>query len=371
MVQVAALLVNWFSAADVIRAVRSVQAQPVPCEVIVVDNSVDGAQQDLLRQALGDTVRLVCNDGNTGFAAACNQAYALTSAATILLLNPDAYLLPDALPRLLQALQQLPQAGAVAPRVFWEEEKRFYMPPSTFPAPWDYALSLLVPFSPRLASWRSRHFARQARRYWQTTVPLRVHALSGGHVLLQRQAIEAAGGLFDARFFLYWEDSDLMQRLRAAGYSLWLVPQAHAVHAYTHHPDKSQRLGAGWPPYHAKHLAHHPGLRVLERVLACRPAPKTAPPHGGRLPTLMPDAQGDLVVEVPPAWSTGWCLEVSVNPDLIPAIGVWGQGTQARVGQSLCQRLAGQRLYVRLTAQSSVGQDLCWQVLAQPCARSG
>jgi GT2 family glycosyltransferase len=48
-------------------------------------------------------------------------------------------------------------------------------------------------------------------------------------LLLRRSAVRQVGG-FDSSIFLYGEDIDLGQRLREAGWTLWLLPEARATH---------------------------------------------------------------------------------------------------------------------------------------------
>jgi hypothetical protein len=53
--------------------------------------------------------------------------------------------------------------------------------------------------------------------------------LAGCALLFSRRFLEDTG-LFDERFFMYYEDSDLSLRARDAGYRLLLSPDAHVWH---------------------------------------------------------------------------------------------------------------------------------------------
>jgi len=358
--RISVILVNYFTAADIHHAVRSVLDQGLPCEIIVVDNSVDEKEGQTLKAGLPGTVQVLTNPTNTGFARACNQAYEQSSGEAILLLNPDAFLLPGALAALCTALGAPGtdlNLGAVGPRVFWDADQQFMLPPSTFPSRADFCWRGLSPHSRLLRGWRTRHFRAWAWRYWQSARPVPVDALSGGHVLLRRSALEAAGGLFDERFFMYWEDSDLMQRLRHAGYKLQMIPAARAVHAYTHSPRKSHLLGEGWPSYFAKHLQSSPWVRWIQRL---QPAKVSSVSAHWPLADADPDT-GDLVLPVPAAWTGGWLLELSPNPDFIPAMGHWGQGQAVRVAAVLHQRFSGE-FYIRLSPQKAWPWRMqCWR----------
>ena len=52
----------------------------------------------------------------------------------------------------------------------------------------------------------------------------------GAALAIRRSAFESVGG-FDPDYFLYYEETDLCRRLRAAGWSVEHVPSATAVHA--------------------------------------------------------------------------------------------------------------------------------------------
>lgn len=58
-----------------------------------------------------------------------------------------------------------------------------------------------------------------------------VAGFSGGGVLLRAEAL-ASAGLFDPRFFAYYEDSDLSWRIRRAGWSVVVAPEARIHHSF-------------------------------------------------------------------------------------------------------------------------------------------
>ena len=84
------------------------------CEVIVIDNgSRDGSSEYLRRLAARQPqVRVVLNEANVGFAAACNQGLALASGEILVLLNNDTLVPPGWLTRLDAHLED-PAVGLV------------------------------------------------------------------------------------------------------------------------------------------------------------------------------------------------------------------------------------------------------------------
>src|SRR5687768_9712652 len=102
-----AIVVVSYNVCDLLRqCLTSATNAELPADVIVVDNaSHDGSVTMVEREF--PSVRLIANDTNCGFAAGTNQGIraalesgAASSAPTpeyVLLLNPDAFLRPDAL----------------------------------------------------------------------------------------------------------------------------------------------------------------------------------------------------------------------------------------------------------------------------------
>ena len=61
------------------------------------------------------------------------------------------------------------------------------------------------------------------------SAPFRVDYVTGCCMLIRRQVFERIG-LFDSRYFMYFEDADFCRRARYAGFTVWCVPEAKMWH---------------------------------------------------------------------------------------------------------------------------------------------
>ena len=207
-----------------------VEGQGIPADIVVVDNaSTDGSAA--LVVARFPAAQLTVNPDNRGFAAAVNQGLALAMGEFVLLLNPDATLLPGTLAQLVGFLETHPCAAAVGPRQWLDADCTWQWSIVPWPPHWRIILSGL-PGLRRLGLARRQPAAHWAlnRAIWRDEEPRDVAYLSGACLLLRRAALEAVGGL-DERYFLFFEDVDLCQRLSASGWTLHAVPSAGIVHA--------------------------------------------------------------------------------------------------------------------------------------------
>ena len=237
---ISVLIVNYFCHALTAGAVHSVLTDDPTAQVIVVDNSNDQDEVENLRKTLTGRAELVVATTNLGFGRACNLALEQALGEWILLLNPDAFIMPGCLQKLVSTLQLYPRVGAVSPLAQWDEAGIFLLPPGQMQTPaweWILAIGLRFPVFGRLVSMRFRAYAL---RCLYAPRPIRQSMLSGGHMFLRRSAIDAIGGLFDPTFFMYYEDTDLCRRLTKAGFELILNPAARAVHQWRHDPVKSE-----------------------------------------------------------------------------------------------------------------------------------
>lgn len=261
-----AILVNYHAAADTLGALASLP-WPLLQAVHVVDNSCSAREAEQLRAGLQawPKARLHVAEDNLGFGRANNLAWQHTRAECVLLLNPDARLREGALAALLKALADDPRLGAVAPRIDWTEEGHLVLPNLSSQAPLarvaDAASSRWAAWAPRAFAARGARHARRTMRMMSSATAVRAPALSGAALLLRRQAVHAAGGLFDPAYFMFFEDTDLSQRLRRVGWRLAVLPSARAWHAWHNRPEKAALMQQSEAVYLRRHHARSDWLR--------------------------------------------------------------------------------------------------------------
>jgi N-acetylglucosaminyl-diphospho-decaprenol L-rhamnosyltransferase len=201
-------------------AVASAAEQAGAARVWVVDAaSADGSVAAALDRVPGIHVISVANEG---FAAANNQGIAVTTAPFILLLNPDAVLLPRALDTLLESARAMPRAGVIGPLVLDLDGRVQAGSFGRFPTLAKVALTHLVAASRRLLK-AGRGSLRAPRGLAS------VDWVTGAAMLVRREAVDDAGPM-DDRFFLYYEDVEWCHRLRDHGWDVVLQPAAHVAH---------------------------------------------------------------------------------------------------------------------------------------------
>jgi GT2 family glycosyltransferase len=156
-----------------------------------------------------------CNPGNLGFAAGINVGLRMAleaGAEFLLVLNNDVQVDPHLLEPLVLAAG--PDVGALAPMInSMEQHDRIWS------AGFDRHPSLL----------EMRGGARGQLDTGQWSGPIEVDYLLGCALLLPAKVLREVG-LFDERYFFYYEDLDLSLRIQARGYRLLVIPDAHVWH---------------------------------------------------------------------------------------------------------------------------------------------
>ena len=184
--------------------------------VVVVDNGSTDETLDLLAlRSDCDVVRST----NDGYAAGINRAVrASPDASAILILNPDATLDPDAVPRMLESLRR-PGVGIVAPRVR-EEDGR--LSPTLRRGPTlgrvgGLSFTGLAAFAERIEN--PKEYASEHEVDWAV----------GAILLVDRRCFDALEG-FDESYFLYSEETDFSLRARDCGWATVYTPHAGGMH---------------------------------------------------------------------------------------------------------------------------------------------
>lgn len=219
----AIVILNWNLPDETLACLDSVRAAvaAIPqVRLIIVDNgSSDDSAARLGRAAVDSRdlpVTLLETGRNLGFAGGMNAGirWALQQgAATVLALNNDTVVDAAMVGQLLAEMATRPDAGLVGPVIY------------TYDAPdriWRFGDKehWLWPIPYRLPD----RMATETQG-----APFAVDYITGCAMLARASALEAAG-LFDERYFMYFEDADLCRRVRAAGFGIYVVPKAKLWH---------------------------------------------------------------------------------------------------------------------------------------------
>jgi GT2 family glycosyltransferase len=217
---------NWNGIDLIEECLGALRRQTQKHAVIVVDNgSVDGSNQ-VVRDKFPEVELLEFPD-NAGFDGGVNRGIrpALEQGARyIAVFNNDAVADPMWLEHLVTTMESDPRIGAVAPKILTHDGLRIDST-GDFYSVWGF------PF-PR---------GRNERDSGQYDSPemREIFAVSGGASLYRATMLEQIG-LFDERFFAYYEDTDIGFRGRLAGWNMVYEPKA-IVHHYV--GGTSSRIG--------------------------------------------------------------------------------------------------------------------------------
>lgn len=194
------------------------------CELIFVLDSPELAAELLPRVALLHDLyrvpfRLAVLSRNAGFAVATNLGASLARGRLLLALNSDV--LPDRpgwLGRLAEAHDSLPEAGAVAPKLLYDDGSIQHA-------------GLGFKRNPASGGWELAHSFKGLHRDFAGAAERRaVPALSAACLLIERELFEQLGGLSVDYVKGGYEDADLCMRIQEQGLETWYVPEVELFH---------------------------------------------------------------------------------------------------------------------------------------------
>ncbi len=218
--EIAAVILNYknpqLTAKCVEILLRSLEECGISSRVVVVDNSAaETARQ--LRQLLPETVEIIENPENRGFATATNQGIRAGRGEYILLLNNDVFVNPQCLKTGLNYLKEHPQTGIWAPQLAGSDGQpqvscaRFPTLKSAFG---EYLLGKQWNWYGDVFEWKE---------------PRAVETVNGAFNLVPKTVFDQIG-LLDEEFFFTGEDLDFCKRLRQRGFVVVYDPRCRATH---------------------------------------------------------------------------------------------------------------------------------------------
>lgn len=217
------LVVNYNTAhllATMFDALR-LAAGRISLRCLVVDNASSDDSANLLKANHPDVV-LVENENNVGFGRANNQLVEHTQGRYALLLNTDAFVAPDTLTKTVEYMESHPACGVLGVRLIGRDS---VLQPSCryFPTPLNIFLS-------RTGLQRLLPWIRQVDDMeWDHASVRECDWVPGCYYLIRRDVIDQVG-LFDPRYFLYYEEVDHCKRVKEAGWKVVYYPHTSVVH---------------------------------------------------------------------------------------------------------------------------------------------
>ncbi len=230
---VSVIIVNYNAGELLANCVASALGQSA--EIIIVDNASADFSVDAVASKWPH-IKIIKNNSNLGFAAACNIGASSATGAYFLFLNPDCVLDADAVPSMLTAADSMENVGMVGGLLVNPDGTEQGGGRRAVPTPWRSFVRAtgLSRFADR---WPRLFYDFHLYKLPLPAAPIEVEAISGACMLVPRHAMEKVGS-WDEGYFLHCEDLDLCMRFRRMDWKVLFDPGARVVHekgACSHH----------------------------------------------------------------------------------------------------------------------------------------
>lgn len=230
MKKVAVIVLNYKVKDLTMKCLLSVKSSDYPdLDIIVVDNgSEDGIEEELRKQK---GIIFIQTGSNLGYTGGNNIGikHALENEAQYLfVLNPDTEVARDTISELVKVAEK-ENAGIVGPKILFSDKKTIWYAGGQFDM-----LNVL-----------GGHRGVDEKDVGQYDKMEETDYITGAAILVKKEVF-ARIGLFENKYFLYYEDSDFCMRAKRAGFKILYVPQAAVYHVNA----KSTGLGSPLQDYY-------------------------------------------------------------------------------------------------------------------------
>lgn len=218
------IIVNWNHKELLIECIASIYnniSRNIMYETIIIDNASTDGSADYIKQVFPDVI-LIRNNTNLSYARAVNQGVSISKGDFIFLLNNDVKLIENITERLVSFLSKTPNAGAVAPLLYYPDGsfqiscRRFPSIPAIFLE--YFGINRIGPFY----RWK----LKKEEHIRGGIVPQPMTSA----LLIRRECLKATGPL-DEKFPIFFNDVDWCYRLyKYTNYNIYLCPEAKAIH---------------------------------------------------------------------------------------------------------------------------------------------
>ena len=190
-------------------------------DIWVVDNNSADNSCEMIKSEFSN-VYLIENKQNLGFGGANNIAISRAQGKYIFLLNTDTLLINNAVKILFDFMESNPNIGACGGNLFNADGSHamshFYFQTLKSKLVKTFKLGRFFPCEQKKI--KGINIADSVQE---------VEMISGADLFIRKDVLDTVGA-FDEDFFLYYEDSELQYRVKKAGWSIFINPEAEIYH---------------------------------------------------------------------------------------------------------------------------------------------
>jgi len=222
------IIVNWNAGHQLHDCIISISQyhHNIVEQVIIVDNASTDNSLSLVESLanLPFDLKIIRNNKNQGFGAACNQGAEIATTKYLLFLNPDTLLHENSLLKPYQFMENPDnhKVGIVGIQLI-DENREIARSCANFPNTMQFLFKNL---------YLNRLFKKtnHAMTYWDHAENKKVDQVIGAFFFTTNNLFTQLGG-FDERFFVYFEEVDFSLRAKNRGFHSYYLADAQAFHA--------------------------------------------------------------------------------------------------------------------------------------------
>lgn len=229
------VILNWNRAQDTIESLASVsklRVERFELTTLIVDNGSEDDSVEKIKKYIGKKhgFKILRNSKNRGFTGGINTGlkYAITNAADyIMVLNNDTILDKNLVEELVSAAEFNRAASAFSPKIYFESGFEFHKDRYN-----KNDLGKVIWYAGGKIDWNNVYGTSRGVNevdHGQYSNVSEIDYATGACVLYRAETLRKVG-LFDEKYFLYFEDTDLSMRIKKADKKIIFVPKAKLWH---------------------------------------------------------------------------------------------------------------------------------------------
>jgi GT2 family glycosyltransferase len=226
------IILNWNQPKLTIECIKSLAKCRIPKEYkiynVVVDNGSSDDSVSLFRK-LGGNLKILETGKNLGFAGGNNVGikYALENGADyILILNNDIEVQSGLIANLLMAIEKSEDIGIVSPKMYFAKGYEFHKKYK------KSGLGKVIWYAGGVIDWKNVYGTNRGvdeidKGQYNKSVD--IDFATGACMMVNAKALKEVG-LFNEKYYLYMEDVELSQRMKAKNWKILYGPKAVLWH---------------------------------------------------------------------------------------------------------------------------------------------